>query len=111
MAVGTSRLHYAVLEAFAEGKFDAFMAALNNPSQVRGLTDQALLDLGKSVGMDPQQLAIAITNPPPSNNHVLETNNQQNHKKTHNTNQPKNQNNNKKPHNWSSVSDLEAEYF
>ena len=110
-AVGTSRLHYAVLEAFAEGKFDAFMAALNNPSQVRGLTDQALLDLGKSVGMDPQQLAIAITNPPPGYDHVLEANYRRFRVKAHGTGQPMILINGKIPHNWSSVSDLEAEYF
>ncbi|MEP6863209.1 MAG: hypothetical protein ABJE66_21470 [Deltaproteobacteria bacterium] len=110
-AVGTSRLHYAVLEAWAEGKFDAFMAALNNPSQVRGLTDQALLDLGKSVGMDPQQLAIAITNPPPGYDRVLDANMRRFRTKAHGSGQPLILINGKIPHNWSSVSDLEAEYY
>ncbi|HET9993336.1 MAG TPA: hypothetical protein VFQ65_32595, partial [Kofleriaceae bacterium] len=110
-AVGTSRLHYAVLEAYSEGKFDAFMAALNNPSQVRGLTDQALLDLGKSVGMDPQQLAIAITNPPPGYDRVLEANQRRYRRKAHGSGLPLILVNGKVPHNWSSVSDLEAEYY
>lgn len=107
---GTSRLHYAVLEAWAEGKFDAFMAALDHPSQVRGLTDQALLELGKSVGMDPQQLAIAITNPPPGYDRVLEANLRRYRKKTHGSGLPMILINGKLPHSWSSVSDLEAEY-
>jgi hypothetical protein len=110
-AGGTSRLHYAALEAWAEGKFDAFMAALNNPSQVRGLTDQALLELGKSVGMDPQQLAIAITNPPPGYDKVLDANMRRYRTKVHGTGLPLILVNGKVPHNWSSVSDLEAEYY
>jgi hypothetical protein len=110
-AVGTSRLHYAVLEAWAEGKFDEFMAALNNPSLVRGLTDQALLELGKSVGMDPQQLAIAITNPPPGYDRVLDANKRRHDVKARGTGYPMILVNGKLPHNWSSVGDLEAEYY
>jgi hypothetical protein len=110
-ASGTSRLHYAVLEAYAEGKFDAFMAALNNPSLVRALTDQALLDLGKSVGMDPEQLASAITNPPSGYDHVLEVNQHRHDVKAHGAGYPMILVNGKLPHNWSSVTDLEAEYL
>jgi len=58
-ATGMARLHYAVLEAYAEGKFNEFMTALNNASR-SSLTDAALLEMGKNVGMDPQQLALAI---------------------------------------------------
>jgi len=110
-ASGMSRLHYAVLEAYAEGKFDEFLAALNNPALVRNLTDQALLDLGKSVGMDPQQLAIAITNPPPGYDRVLDANKRRHDRKARNGGLPMILVNGKVPHNWSSVSDLEAEYY
>ena len=70
---GNARLHYAVLEAYAEGKFDAFMDALNR-SRLTSYTDAALLELGKSAGVDPQRLAIAISNPPAGYDRVLEAN-------------------------------------
>ncbi len=72
-ATGSSRLHYAALEAYAEGKFDAFMAALNKAPRAN-LTDAAMLELGKSAGMDPQQLALAIANPPPGYDRLLDAN-------------------------------------
>jgi hypothetical protein len=70
---GTSRLHYAALEAHAEGKFDAFMDAINK-SRTPTFTDQALLELAKSVDIDDQQLAIVLSNPPLAYDRVLEAN-------------------------------------
>ncbi len=70
---GNARLHYAVLEAYAEGKFDAFMDALNK-SRITSFTDQALLELGKSVGVDPTRLGIVIGNPPAAYDRVLDGN-------------------------------------
>jgi hypothetical protein len=52
---GASRLHYAALEANAEGKFDPFMAALHDyvlKKNTITLTDASLLDVAKSAGMD-----------------------------------------------------------
>jgi protein-disulfide isomerase len=71
-ATGTSRLHYAALEAHAEGKFDAFMDAINK--KAGALTDAQLIELAKSIDMDLQQLAIVLSNPPPAYDRVLETN-------------------------------------
>src|SRR5258708_5169992 len=59
---GSARLHYAALEAYAEGHFDAFLAALTTAPR-SGLSDASLLELAKNVGMDPQQLAAVISNP------------------------------------------------
>jgi hypothetical protein len=70
-ASSSSRLHYAGLEAYAEGKFDAFMTELNKqPSP--NLTDPQLFQLCKAAGMDPQQLALVIANPPAAFDRVLE---------------------------------------
>ena len=108
-AVGNARLHYAVLEAYAEGKFDAFMAALGERPRTN-LTDQALLELGRSVGMDPQQLALAITNPPPAYDRVLDANQRRLRKKIRGGSLPIILINGKLAHSSSSFADLEAEY-
>jgi protein-disulfide isomerase len=109
-ATGMARLHYAVLEAYAEGKFNEFMTALNNAART-SLTDAALLEMGKSVGMDPQQLALAIANPPPGYDHVLDANQRRLKKKVRGGGLPLILINGKVPHNSVSFSDLETEYY
>jgi hypothetical protein len=72
---GQTRTPYAALQAHAEGKFFEFMDALNAARDPRlGLPDKELIELGKKVGMDPDRLALAITNPPRAYNDVLEAN-------------------------------------
>jgi len=109
-ATGMARLHYAVLEAYAEGKFNEFMTALNNAART-SLTDAALLEMGKSVGMDPQQLAAAIANPPPGYDRVLDANQRRLKKKVRGGGLPLILINGKVPHNSVSFSDLETEYY
>jgi len=107
-ATGSSRLHYAALEAYAEGKFKPFLDALNAASRM-GLTDAALLELGKSVGMDPQQLALAIANPPPGYDRALDAN-QRRQKKVRGSGLPLILINGKMPRSQGSITDLELEY-
>ena len=108
-ATGMARLHYAVLEAYAEGKFFEFLAELNNASRA-SLTDAALIDLGKRVGMDPQQLALAISNPPPAYDRVLDANQRRLKKKVRGA-APAILINGKVPRSSGSFADLEVEYF
>lgn len=109
-ATGMARLHYAVLEAYAEGKFDPFMAALTSASR-SSMTDAALLDLGKGVGMDPQQLALAIANPPPGYDRVLEANMHRLRRKVRGGVPPIVLINGKLARNAISPADLESEYY
>lgn len=108
-ATGMARLHYAVLEANAEGKFNEFMTALNNAART-SLTDAALLEMGKSVGMDPQQLALAIANPPSGYDRVLDANLRRLKKKVRGGGLPLILINGKVPHS-AAFSDLETEYY
>ena len=108
-ATGSSRLHYAALEAYAEGKFRPFLDALNAASRM-GLTDAALLELGKSVGMDPQQLALAIANPPPGYDRVLDANQRRQKQKVRGSGLPLILINGKVPRSQGSIADLEIEY-
>ncbi|MEO8552422.1 MAG: hypothetical protein ABI678_20735 [Kofleriaceae bacterium] len=108
---GTSaRLHYAALEAYAEGHFDQFIAALSGISR-SGLSDAALLELAKSVGMDPQQLAAVISNPPPAYDRVLELNQHRLRQKAKAGQIPLLLINGKIAKNFSNLRDLEAEYL
>jgi hypothetical protein len=68
---GQVRLPYAALEAYAEGKFFEFMDRLNctganSPCRVArpNPTNQELVDMGVEIGIDPDRLAAAMTNPP-----------------------------------------------
>ncbi|CAN5699448.1 hypothetical protein BH11MYX1_BH11MYX1_53050 [soil metagenome] len=108
-ATGSSRLHYAALEAYAEGKFKPFLDALDAASRTN-LTDAALLELGKSIGMDPQQLALAIANPPPGYDRVLDANQRRLKQKVRGGGLPLILINGKAPRSWSSLADLEIEY-
>ncbi len=70
-ANGQARLPYAALEAYAEGKFFDFMDRLNcttGPMPCKFLrgnpTNQELLEMGADIGIDPDRLSTAITNPP-----------------------------------------------
>jgi protein-disulfide isomerase len=108
-ATGSSRLHYAALEAFAEGKFRPFLDALNAASRTN-LNDAALLELGKSVGMDPQQLALAIANPPPGYDRVIEANERRRKQKIRGGGLPAILINGKVPRSWSAPAELEIEY-
>lgn len=112
---GASRLHYAALEANAEGKFDAFMNALHETvikKNTMTLTDAALLDVAKSVGMDVQQLAIVLSNPPPAYDRVLEANERRRRKKTRGAGMPSALFNGRVPHSLlTSVGELEREYL
>ena len=72
-ASSSSRLHYAALEAYAEGRFDAFIAELDKqPSP--NLTDPQLVQLAKAAGMNPDQLALVVANPPAAFDRVLDEN-------------------------------------
>ncbi|MFT3691778.1 MAG: hypothetical protein QM831_01470 [Kofleriaceae bacterium] len=108
-ATGMARLHYALLEAHAEGKFDQFLAAINSASRT-SLTDAALIELGKNVGMDPQQLAAAIATPPPGYDKVLDANQRRLRKKFRTNNTPAILINGKPPKSSASLNDLELEY-
>ncbi len=108
-ATGSSRLHYAALEAFAEGKFRPFLDALNAVARTN-LDDAALLELGKSVGMDPQQLALAIANPPPGYDRVIETNERRRKQRVRGSGLPAILINGRVPRSWSSPAELEIEY-
>jgi protein-disulfide isomerase len=107
-ATGSSRLHYAALEAYAEGTFKQFLDALD--ASRTNLTDAALLELGKSIGMDPQQLAIAIANPPPGYDRVLDANERRRKKKVRGGGVPLILINGKTPHSAGSLAELELEY-
>lgn len=68
----SARLHYAALHAYAEGKYFELIDALNGAP--RALDDRALLELGESVGLDPERLSAAITRPPAAYDAVLDAN-------------------------------------
>lgn len=71
-AVGSSRLHYAALEAHTEGKFDAFIAAIRRTTAA--LTTAQLLELARGIGMDPLRLAAVLSNPPKAYDRMLDEN-------------------------------------
>lgn len=106
---GSARLHYAVLEAYAEGKFDAFLAALQTVPR-SGINDTQLLDLAKNIGMDPQQLASVIANPPPAYDRVIEQNQRRLKQKAKAAQTPVVVINGKIPKSYSNLRDLEAAY-
>jgi hypothetical protein len=70
---GQTRTPYAALQAHAEGKFFEFMDAINTTRDMR-LTDKELIELGESVGLDPDRLASAMLRPPRAYDDVLEAN-------------------------------------
>lgn len=76
--ISNRRLPYAALEAFAEGKFFELMDRLNcsrMPCRIRSaLTDKELVELGVSIGMDPDRLAAAMSSPPSDYDRVLVAN-------------------------------------
>jgi protein-disulfide isomerase len=108
--IGNARLHYAALEAYAEGRFDAFIAALST-SPRSGISDPQLLDLAKSVGMDPQQLAAVISNPPAAYDRVLELNQHRLRQKAKAAQPPVILINGKLPKSTANGKELEAEYL
>ena len=69
----SSRLHYAALEAFVEGKFDAFFTELNKQS-TSNQTDAQLHQIARAAGMNAEQLALVLQNPPAAFDHVLDEN-------------------------------------
>ncbi|HEY5920999.1 MAG TPA: hypothetical protein VIV11_04980 [Kofleriaceae bacterium] len=70
---GQTRTPYAALQAHAEGKFFEFMDALNAARDTR-MPDKDLADLAKKVGLDPEQLGLAVSRPPRAYDEVLEAN-------------------------------------
>ena len=67
---GSATLHFAALEAHAQGKFFELMDKLNAEKAAPNLSK--LLELGKAVGMDTAQLRAALTHPPAGYDKVLE---------------------------------------
>jgi hypothetical protein len=117
---GTVRLPYAALEAHAEGKFFEFMTELENelypppPKAPIQLNDQALLDLGRNIGIDPQRLALAITKPPEAYQKLLESSDRRRRRKIHGGSLPNALFNGQPPKTQLSAlgpNDLEAEYL
>jgi hypothetical protein len=72
-ASSSSRLHYATLEAYAEGRFDAFLAQLDTQTSPN-LTDAQLLQVAAAAGMNNQQLAEVLASPPTEFDRVLDDN-------------------------------------
>lgn len=109
-SIGSARLHYAALEAYVEGRFDAFIAALATTPR-SGISDAALLDLAKSVGMDPQQLAAVISNPPAAYDRVLDLNQHRLRQKARAGQAPLLLINGKIPKSSANSKELESEYL
>ncbi len=72
-ASSSSRLHYATLEAYAEGRFDAFLAQLDTQASMN-LTDAQLLQVAAAAGMNDEQLAEVLASPPTEFDRVLDDN-------------------------------------
>jgi protein-disulfide isomerase len=70
----SARLHYAALEALAQGKFFELMDALAKSIPSSPLTDNRLLELGRQVGLDPVRLDAAIHHPPAAYEKVVTDN-------------------------------------
>ena len=73
-ASSSSRLHYATLEAYAEGRFAAFLEELDKPSTSVNLTDAQLLQVATAAGMNDEQLAEVLATPPAEFDRVLDDN-------------------------------------
>lgn len=69
-AGGTSRSHYAVLQAHAHGKFDAFMTAIRRHAAAP--TNAQLVEIARSIGLDPNRFADALFNPPVEYDRILD---------------------------------------
>ena len=82
---GSARLHYAALEAHAQGKFFEFMDALHAflEKALRPPTDRDLLEMCRKIGMDPQRLALVISKPPEAYTRLLEANDRRRRRKLH----------------------------
>jgi hypothetical protein len=63
-ANGQVRLPYAALEAYAEGRFFEFMDRLNSKIARSNPTNGELVEMGVEIGIDPDRLASAMSNPP-----------------------------------------------
>ena len=119
-ANGQARLPYAALEAYAEGKFFDFMDRLNCTSGpapckfMRGNpTNQELLEMGAEIGIDPDRLSAAMTNPPPAYAKVLSTDDRRRKQRVRNLTLPAALFNGKLPQTQLQAlgpSDLEREY-
>jgi 2-hydroxychromene-2-carboxylate isomerase len=79
----SSRLHYAALEAWAEGKFHEFLTELDN-QQSASLTDAQLVQIAHAAGLDDQQLAEVLKNAPPEFDHMLDENDRRSRQRFHN---------------------------
>lgn len=71
-ATGTSGLHYAVLEAHAQGKFAALMDVFHG--KLGPLTNAQVVELARAVEIDPQRLSAVLINPPEDYDRVLDDN-------------------------------------
>lgn len=72
-APSSSRLHYAVLEAQAEGRFEPFLDALER-QQSTNPTDAQLFEIARAAGVDTDQLAEVLDNPPAAFDAILDEN-------------------------------------
>ena len=68
----SSRLPYATLEAYAEGRLDQFLAELDKQSS--NLTDAQLAQVAAAAGMSPEQVTSVILKPPPEFDAILDDN-------------------------------------
>ena len=78
----SSRLHYAALEAYAEGRFDEFLAELETQSTTN-LTDAQLVQVAVAAGMNTEQLAEVLASPPAEFDRVLDDNLRRYHQRFH----------------------------
>jgi protein-disulfide isomerase len=114
---GTARLHYAALEAQAQGKFFEFMDALHGKlieNRLQSPTDAQLLELCRKIGMDPQRLALVISKPPESYTKLIEANDRRKRRKLRTSTFPSALFNGQMPKTSLSntnLADLEAEYL
>jgi hypothetical protein len=81
-ASNSSRLHYAALEAYAEGRFAEFVTELDKQTNTN-LTDAQLLQVAASVGMNTEQLAEVLASPPAEFDRVLDDNLRRYHQRFH----------------------------
>ncbi|HEY1552055.1 MAG TPA: hypothetical protein VGG28_29715 [Kofleriaceae bacterium] len=68
----SSRLPYATLEAFAEGRMEQFFTELDKQSS--NLTNEQLAQVATAAGMSPEQVASVILKPPPEFDAILDDN-------------------------------------
>jgi hypothetical protein len=78
----SSRLHYAALEAYAEGRFDEFLAELETQATMN-LTDAQLVQVAVAAGMNTEQLAEVLASPPAEFDRVLDENLRRYHQRFH----------------------------